>query len=111
TPGLANKIAGKFANKIFVTFEKTLEYVDKSKSEYIGPIIRDELKRGNESIGYELTGFDPNKKTLMIIGGSLLAKHINDFVRKHIVELTEVYQIIHITSQTHIVHTLENRHY
>lgn len=111
TPGLANKIAGKFANKIFVTFEKTLEYVDKSKAEYIGPVIRDELKRGNQSIGYELTGFDPNKETLMIIGGSLGAKHINDFVREHLDELTEAYQIIHITGQNNIDHTLETCHY
>ncbi|CAD2075492.1 undecaprenyldiphospho-muramoylpentapeptide beta-N-acetylglucosaminyltransferase [Phocicoccus pinnipedialis] len=111
TPGLANKIAGKFASKIFVTFEKTMQYVDNSKAEYIGPVIRDELKRGSESVGYELTGFNSSKETILIIGGSLGAKHINKFVRENLDELTKDYQVIHITGQNNIDHSIETCHY
>ena len=30
----------KFANKMYTTFEETLKYVPKEKSDYIGAIIR-----------------------------------------------------------------------
>lgn len=35
TPGLANKIALKFAKKIYTTFEETLNYLPKEKADFI----------------------------------------------------------------------------
>ena len=43
TPGLANKIALKFAKKIYTTFEETLNYLPKEKADFIGT-IREDLK-------------------------------------------------------------------
>ena len=42
TPGLANKIALKFAKKIYTTFEETLNYLP--KADFIGATIREDLK-------------------------------------------------------------------
>lgn len=96
TPGLANKIASKFATRIFVTFKKTLDYLPADKAEYLGPVLRDELKRGYSRIGYEMTGFTPEKPILMIMGGSLGSKSINQFVRNNLDELLKHWQIIHL---------------
>ncbi len=43
TPGLANKIALKFAKKIYTTFEETLNYLPKEKADFIGATIREDL--------------------------------------------------------------------
>ena len=43
TPGLANKIALKFAKKIYTTFEETLK-LPKEKADFIGATIREDLK-------------------------------------------------------------------
>lgn len=111
TPGLANKISGKFAKKIYVTFEKTMNYVDNSKALFIGPVIRDELRRGVTDRGYELTNFNSKKETIMVIGGSLGAKRINEFIREHLETLTTRYQIIHITGQGNMEESLESNRY
>ena len=111
SPGLANKIAGKFATKIFVTFEKTLDYVDKNKAEYIGPVIREELLHGSETIAQDITGFDSSKKTIMFVGGSLGAKSINDIVHENIDELTKDFQVIHITGADNIKDDLQSENY
>lgn len=61
TPGLANKISLKFAKKIYTTFEDTLKYLPKDKADFVGATIRQDLKEGNQSRGYQLTGFDASK--------------------------------------------------
>ncbi|GGB06081.1 undecaprenyldiphospho-muramoylpentapeptide beta-N-acetylglucosaminyltransferase [Macrococcus hajekii] len=99
TPGLANKIALKFATKLYTTFKETLNYVPASKADYIGSIIRADLLTGQQSEGYELTGFSAGKKVMMVMGGSLGSKVINEAIRKNLPTLLEDYQIIHITGK------------
>lgn len=99
TPGLANRIASKFATKVFCTFEATAEQFTDAKAEYLGPVIRPDLQEGNKDEGYALTGFNSDKPVVIIMGGSLGAKKINDFVHEHIDVLTEKYQLIHLTGK------------
>ena len=101
TPGLANKIAGKFATKVFTTFEKTVDNFTDTNAEYLGPVIRTELTSGSTDAGYALTGFNSVKPVLIIMGGSLGAKKINDFVHTNIKTLTDKYQVIHLTGKGH----------
>ncbi|WP_020008298.1 undecaprenyldiphospho-muramoylpentapeptide beta-N-acetylglucosaminyltransferase [Salinicoccus albus] len=96
SPGLANKIAGRFATKIFVTFEKTLDHLPSAKAEYIGPVFRDDLGRGRNNIGFELTGFNPEKPIMLIMGGSLGSVTINKFIKDNLNELLDKWQIIHL---------------
>src|SRR5690625_1643733 len=44
TPGLANKIAIPFVNKVLATFPETMQFLPEKKTEYVGPVIRDELR-------------------------------------------------------------------
>lgn len=111
TPGLANKIAGKFATKIFVTFKRTLDYIPSDKAQYIGPVIRDELKRGYSKIGYELTGFNPDKRVMIVMGGSLGARSINQFIRDNLDELTKEWQIIHLCGRGNYQEGLDSENY
>lgn len=109
TPGLANKISTKFATKCYVTFQKTIDYLPKEKTEYLGPVIREELMSGNSETGYELSGFNSEKPILMFMGGSLGSKSINEFVRENIDTLTEKFQIIHLCGKDNIDESLTHQ--
>ena len=111
TPGLANKIASKFATKIFVTFKKTLDYLPTDKSEYLGPVIRDDLRRGYSRIGYEMTEINPEKPIILIMGGSLGSKAINQFVRDNLDTLLEEWQIIHLCGRGNHISSLGKEGY
>lgn len=97
TPGLANKISLKFSKKIYTTFEDTLKYLPKDKANFVGATIREDLKEGNQQKGYEITGFDSDKKVLLVMGGSLGSKKLNDIIRENLEALLHDYQIIHLT--------------
>lgn len=99
TPGLANKIALKFAKKIYTTFEETLNYLPKEKADFIGATIREDLKNGNAHNGYQLTGFNENKKVLLVMGGSLGSKKLNSIIRENLDPLLQQYQLIHLTGK------------
>ena len=47
TLGLANKIALPFTTKLCTTFPQTGENVSNEKKVYVGPIVREEIERGN----------------------------------------------------------------
>ena len=99
TPGLANKIALKFAKKIYTTFEETLNYLPKEKADFIGATIREDLKNGNAHNGYQLTGFNENKKVLLVMGGSSGSKKLNSIIREILDALLQQYQVIHLTGK------------
>ena len=95
TPGLANKIASRYADDICVSFEDTLDCF-KGKGVYTGTPIRRELLSGDRSAGLEFLAFDGKKPILLIMGGSLGAKAINDAVTGAMDELVSRFDIVHI---------------
>ncbi|SEQ39603.1 UDP-N-acetylglucosamine-N-acetylmuramylpentapeptide N-acetylglucosamine transferase [Virgibacillus subterraneus] len=99
TPGLANKLAIPFANKVLATFPETMKYLPEKKAEYVGAIIRDELFQGNKDKGLELCGFSKAKPVLLIMGGSGGSEKINNTVQASLDELLPVFQIAHICGQ------------
>ncbi|EKU47499.1 undecaprenyldiphospho-muramoylpentapeptide beta-N-acetylglucosaminyltransferase [Staphylococcus massiliensis] len=99
TPGLANKIALKFAKKMYTTFEDTVKHLPQDKAEFIGATVRDDLKTGSRQKGYDLTNFNADKEVLLVMGGSLGSKKINDAIRNNLSTLLDKYQIIHLTGK------------
>lgn len=108
TPGLANKISSPFCDKLCVTFRESLKYVKDNKGVLTGTPIREEILRGNSLKGKELCGFKDNKEILLVIGGSLGAKSINDAVRKNLKELLKNFNIIHICGKGNLDEGLLN---
>ena len=95
TPGLANKINAKFADRICVTFEDTLAHVG-AKGVHTGTPIRPELYQGDKERGLAFLGFDDKKPVLLIMGGSLGASVVNDAVREALPKLLISYDIVHL---------------
>ena len=108
TPGLANKIALRFANKVCTTFEPTLKYLPSSKGIFTGAPIRKEILEGDKLEGYKFTLLDATKPTLLLTGGSLGAKALNTTLRDCLPVLTETYNIIHLCGKGNLDTSLLN---
>ncbi|MGM8213109.1 undecaprenyldiphospho-muramoylpentapeptide beta-N-acetylglucosaminyltransferase [Virgibacillus sp. W0430] len=96
TPGLANKIASRFAQQVLTTFPETVNYLPENKAIPIGAVIREELFQGNEEIGLTLTGLTKEKPILLIMGGSGGSRTINTLITDNLEEILTEFQIIHI---------------
>lgn len=96
TPGLANKLAAPFCDKLCVTFPESLKFVKGDKGIVTGTPIRKDLLQGNKIQGKKICGFNDDKKVLLVIGGSLGSKVINESIRKCIDELLKEFNIVHI---------------
>ena len=107
TPGLANRIAIKGARKVCCNFPETLKYLPTEKAVLTGSPIRRELFSGNPENAYKLCGFPAEKKpVLLIIGGSLGSRAINEAVRKILSELLKSFHIIHLCGKGNLDETL-----
>ncbi|MGV3323353.1 UDP-N-acetylglucosamine--N-acetylmuramyl-(pentapeptide) pyrophosphoryl-undecaprenol N-acetylglucosamine transferase [Streptococcus hyovaginalis] len=94
--GLANKIAYRFATRMYTTFQQDASL---SKTEHIGAITKVQPYSIQDDALVEniREQFDPSKKTLLFVGGSAGANVFNEFVSQHIDELKAAYNIINIT--------------
>ncbi len=112
--GLANRLCTPVATWICCGFNKTVRSIKSRNASYTGTPIRPELFSGDASIGKELCGFDrlKTKPILLIIGGSLGAKQINDLVRKHLNLILRTHNVCHICGRGNVdVELLETTGY
>ena len=108
TPGLANKLSAPFCNKLCVTFRESLNYIKDGKGVLTGTPIREEILKGNKQRALDICKFKNNKEIILVIGGSLGAKSINDEVRYHIKEILKSFNVIHICGKGNLDKELEN---
>ncbi len=107
TPGLANRIAIKGAKKVCCNFPETLKYLPSEKAVLTGSPIRRELFSGNKDAARKLCHFPSDTKpVLLIIGGSLGSRAINEAVRKVLNELLKDFYIIHLCGKGNLDETL-----
>ena len=94
TPGLATKLCLPYAKKACTTFKKTAESLGK-KGVCTGTPLRDSLFRGSKDIARKKFNLD-GKPVILIMGGSLGAKAINDNLRLVLGRLLPIFNIVHI---------------
>lgn len=94
TPGLANRLCTKKAQKICLSFDTKATH--DGKGILTGSPIRADLLTGNKQEGLVKLGFSGAKPVLLIMGGSLGAQALNDAVDAAIDELTQQYSIVHL---------------
>lgn len=109
TPGLANKIALKFASKICVSFPETLKYLPSGKGIHTGAPIRSELLSGNPDKGSKLCNFKTKKPVLLVIGGSLGSEILNKSIRNILELLLNKFNIVHICGKGNISPDFQNK--
>ena len=68
-PGVTTRWFAKKASKVCIAFEEAQSFL-KKKCILAGNPVRSEINSGNREAGLHQYGFDPNKKTLFLFGGS-----------------------------------------
>lgn len=96
TLGLANRMAMPFAQVVCTTFKESERYLPKRKVQYVGPVIREALNRGDREVGRAFCHFADHKPILLVMGGSLGAAKINAAVRGSRTELTKDFNVMHL---------------
>jgi UDP-N-acetylglucosamine--N-acetylmuramyl-(pentapeptide) pyrophosphoryl-undecaprenol N-acetylglucosamine transferase len=85
-PGITNKILSKKANKICVAYENLEHFFPKEKMILTGNPVRQDLieieSKKEEAIHY--FNLDAHKKTLLVLGGSLGARRVNQLIEKEL---------------------------
>jgi UDP-N-acetylglucosamine--N-acetylmuramyl-(pentapeptide) pyrophosphoryl-undecaprenol N-acetylglucosamine transferase len=88
-PGITNKLLSKKANKICVAYENLERFFPKEKMILTGNPVRQDLidieSKREEAIQY--FNLDSNKKTLLVLGGSLGARRVNQLIEKELTNM------------------------
>lgn len=101
-PGLANRWAAKFSQRIALAFASAKEYFPLEKTALVGNPVRSELiqiclltdeKMKEEAKG--IFGLVGQKPVIFILGGSQGARKLNEFILQILPQLLEKYEIIH----------------
>ena len=84
--GITNKWVSKKANKIFVAYQNMEKFFPKAKIQITGNPIREGLAtiQDKNKNAFESFSLDENKFTLLVLGGSLGAKSINQLISSNL---------------------------
>ncbi|MBC7524325.1 MAG: undecaprenyldiphospho-muramoylpentapeptide beta-N-acetylglucosaminyltransferase [Flavobacterium sp.] len=81
-PGITNKLLAKKANAICVAYENLERFFPKNKIVFTGNPVRQDLldihSKRDEAISY--FNLDSNRKTVLVLGGSLGSRRINQLI-------------------------------
>lgn len=85
-PGITNKLLSKKANVICVAYDKLERFFPKDKIKLTGNPVRQDLismeSKRAEALSY--FNLDPAKKTLLVLGGSLGSRRINQLIESEL---------------------------
>jgi len=99
-PGKTNAWAGKFAEKIAVSYSEASKYFKRQdKVAFTGQPVRKDIQLALSTNAHEFLNLDKSIPTIFILGGSLGAKKINDIILESIPQLVSKYQVIHQTGK------------
>ncbi|HET6514695.1 MAG TPA: undecaprenyldiphospho-muramoylpentapeptide beta-N-acetylglucosaminyltransferase [Thermodesulfovibrionales bacterium] len=79
-PGLANRILGKIADAVCVTYHESLSFFPRNKTFITGNPIRNRILSGDREGAYDLFSLDRGRFTIFVFGGSAGARTINNAV-------------------------------
>jgi UDP-N-acetylglucosamine--N-acetylmuramyl-(pentapeptide) pyrophosphoryl-undecaprenol N-acetylglucosamine transferase len=106
-PGRANKLNARWAGRIFVQFEETVEHFGRHKKKVVvtGCPLRSSFENPRPQKAIESLGLDKNKKILLITGASSGSQNINKTVCSLLDKLAcfaADWQIVHLTGKANL---------
>jgi UDP-N-acetylglucosamine--N-acetylmuramyl-(pentapeptide) pyrophosphoryl-undecaprenol N-acetylglucosamine transferase len=100
SPGLATRLNARFADTIFTAYGETAAFFPEPRRRKVrvtGNPIRREFRGADPALGRAFLGIPPEERILLVLGGSLGARQLNELVRESLPELTRVYTVVHQT--------------
>lgn len=92
-PGITNRMLAKYAAKIFTAFDEAEKYFPGKAVVNAGNPTRSSLASADKNDSLQAYGFDKTKPVLLVLGGSLGAKSINEAIKANLSGLASI-QII-----------------
>ena len=101
-PGLAVKIVSRLARRVAVSVDESLRFFPKGTHKTIvtGYPIRPGLTRATRADAIRRFALEPERKTLLVFGGSKGARSLNRATASILDTLLARYQVIHISGST-----------
>ncbi|HEY1581470.1 MAG TPA: undecaprenyldiphospho-muramoylpentapeptide beta-N-acetylglucosaminyltransferase [Chthoniobacterales bacterium] len=97
-PGKANRYTARFVRAVLLGFKECAAFFPKARTEWTGTPIRSSLRRIDRAEALVRLGLQPDKRTLLVMGGSQGASGINQALIKAMPALRELaLQVIHLT--------------
>ncbi|MFW6371795.1 MAG: undecaprenyldiphospho-muramoylpentapeptide beta-N-acetylglucosaminyltransferase [Bacteroidota bacterium] len=89
-PGVTNKILGRKAKRVCVAYPKMDRFFPPSRIVVTGNPVRNSLlSHVDRNLAYSELGLHPNRKTILVVGGSLGARSINNGIREGIQRIAD----------------------
>ncbi|MAN02060.1 MAG: undecaprenyldiphospho-muramoylpentapeptide beta-N-acetylglucosaminyltransferase [Owenweeksia sp.] len=91
-PGITNKLLAPRVNTICVAYDKMERFFPQDKIVFTGNPIRSSVHAplASKQACYDELGLNPNRKTLLVLGGSLGARKINQLVENNLNAILEM---------------------
>lgn len=108
-PGRVNAWAGKFAQRIALSYPDAAQYFAKhpDRVAYTGNPIRKEIMEPLSNGAHELLNLEQTTPVVLVLGGSQGAQAINDIILEGLPEMLNRYQVIHQTGKANLTETKE----
>ena len=105
-PGKANKFAARFASYIGIAHDDVASFFPTDRVALIGmPIRRSFFTKFTDP--HSVVGVPNDRPVILITGGSLGAKRINDFIVRSLPSLLQDFTVIHQTGDTNMKEVIE----
>lgn len=112
TPGLANRLASRWARVIATGMEPELYPYKPSRMYFVGTPVDDKFRpvsKKQQRVLKMTLKFDPDQPLILITGGSLGAKKLNTAVTKILPRLLKITQCVHIAGRAGYLATEKDR--
>jgi UDP-N-acetylglucosamine--N-acetylmuramyl-(pentapeptide) pyrophosphoryl-undecaprenol N-acetylglucosamine transferase len=101
-PGLANRMLSKIADAVAVTYHESMSFFPRAKTYLTGNPIRRMITEGKREAALEFFKLNPEKATVLVLGGSAGAAAINNAVLNalnNMLDIREEVQFLHQTGE------------
>ncbi|MEX2045512.1 MAG: UDP-N-acetylglucosamine--N-acetylmuramyl-(pentapeptide) pyrophosphoryl-undecaprenol N-acetylglucosamine transferase [Opitutus sp.] len=83
-PGRAIRMLGRFATRVYLPPGIRISSIRASATRHAGLPVRREIRRSPPASARAALGLDPNRRTLVLLGGSQGASSLNDWMRANL---------------------------
>lgn len=101
-PGLANKLLGRFADAVAVTYHESLAQFPRPIAHLTGNPVRASILKGDRLTACRLFGLSETRLTVFILGGSAGARSINNIMvsaLNRLLDMRDGLQFLHQTGE------------
>lgn len=99
SPGRVSTWAGRFAERVAISYKEAAGFFDEKKVAWTGNPIRRDIRMLTKKDSHKFLNLKEGLPVILILGGSQGAQILNDAILDSLPKLVEKYQIIHQTGE------------